>query len=58
VQLLVLYHLTPPPPNPIVERIFTRGVSDLRSNGVVMSRDGFLVTLPAGSKDIDTGRIE
>jgi len=54
VGLLVLYHLTPPPPNPVVERIFVRGVSDVRPSGVVMSRDGLLVTLPAGSKDIET----
>lgn len=54
VQLLVLYHLTPPPPNPIVERIFVRGVSDVRPSGVVMSRDGLLLTLPASSKDIRT----
>lgn len=57
VGLLVLYHLTPPPPNPIVERIFMRGVSDVRP-GVVISRDGLVVTLPAGSKEIDTGWIE
>jgi ribonuclease Z len=58
VGLLVLYHLTPPPLNPIVERIFTRGVSDIRSSGVVVARDGLLVTLPAGSKDIDTSYLD
>jgi len=56
--LLVLYHLTPPPPTPIVDRIFMRGVSDVRPNGVVISRDGLLVTLPVGSKDIDTGHVQ
>lgn len=54
VGLLVLYHLTPPPPNPIVERIFLRDVADVRASGVVMSRDGLLVTLPASSKEIET----
>jgi len=58
VGLLVLYHLTPPPTNPIVERIFVRGVSDIRPSGVVVARDGLLVTLPAGSKEIDTGYVE
>ncbi|MFN2376973.1 MAG: MBL fold metallo-hydrolase [Candidatus Binatia bacterium] len=58
VGLLVLYHLTPPPLNPLVERIFTRGVSDVRSQGVEVSRDGFLVTLPAGSKEIDTSHVD
>jgi len=56
--LLVLYHLTPPPTNPIVERIFVRGVSDVRPSGVVVARDGLLVTLPAGSKEIETGYVE
>jgi ribonuclease Z len=58
VGLLVLYHLTPPPTNPVVERIFLRGVADVRPNGTAIARDGFLVTLPAGSKEIDTGRVE
>ncbi len=58
VGLLVLYHLTPPPTNPVLERIFLRGVSDVRPSGVAMSRDGFLVTLPAGSKKIETGRVK
>jgi len=58
VKLLVLYHLTPPPPNPIIERIFLRGVADVRSDGVVLSRDGLLVTLPAGSARIDVGTVD
>jgi ribonuclease Z len=58
VGLLVLYHLTPPPNNPIVEQIFVRGVSDIRPDGVVVARDGLLVTLPAGSKEIDTSYID
>jgi ribonuclease Z len=57
VGLLVLYHLTPPPLNSLVERIFMRGVSDVRPRGTVVARDGFLVTLPAGSATIDTGRL-
>jgi ribonuclease Z len=58
VGLLVLYHLTPPPPNPVVERIFVRGVSDIRSNGFVVSRDGLIVRLPAGSKEIEQTYID
>ncbi len=56
-KLLVLYHLTPPPPNAIVERIFLRGVSDVRPTGTVISRDGLLVTLPAGSSEVETGYL-
>lgn len=58
VGLLVMYHLTPPPPNPIVERIFLRGVSDVRSTGVAIARDGFEVTLPANSKEIETSYLK
>lgn len=58
VELLVLYHLTPPPPNGIVERIFVRGVSDVRSDPTVLARDGLLVTLPAGSKEVTTSHVE
>jgi ribonuclease Z len=57
-DLLVLYHLTPPPPNPIAERIFMRGVSDVRRDGVMLSRDGLLVTLPAGSDAIETSYLD
>jgi ribonuclease Z len=57
VELLVLYHLNPPPPNRLVERIFMRGVSDVRRDGVVLSRDGTLVTLPGGSDAVEVGAI-
>jgi ribonuclease Z len=58
VGLLVMYHLTPPPPNPVVESIFLRGVSDVRPSGVEIARDGLLVTLPANSKGIETGYLK
>lgn len=58
VGLLVMYHLTPPPPNPIVERIFLRGVSDVRTDGIAIARDGFEVTLPANSKEILTSYLK
>lgn len=46
VPLLLLYHLTPPPPNPIAERVFLRGVDAVRPKGVVLARDGTLIELP------------
>src|SRR5690606_20560959 len=46
VPLLVMYHLTPPPQNRLVERIFLRGVSDVRKDGVELARDGMLIELP------------
>jgi len=57
-KLLVMYHLTPPPPNRIAEKIFMRGVSDIREQGTILSDDGFLVTLPKNSQAIITGHIE
>ncbi|NGY03825.1 MBL fold metallo-hydrolase [Solimonas terrae] len=46
VPLLLMYHLTPPPPNRIAERVFLRGVSKIRDHGVVLARDGMLIELP------------
>lgn len=46
VPLLLMYHLTPPPPNRIAERVFLRGVGAVRKEGVVLARDGLLVELP------------
>ncbi len=46
VKTLLLYHLTPPPPNAIAESVFLRGVATVRPQGVVMARDGMLIELP------------
>jgi ribonuclease Z len=58
VRLLVLYHLTPPPPLSIVERVFTRGVGATRPEGWVLADDGLLVELPVGSRDVRTRRLD
>lgn len=57
VKLLVFYHLTPPPPFSLMETIFTRGVSDVRSDGWVLADDGLLVELPAGSDAVEVGQV-
>jgi len=57
VGLLVFTHLTPPPPARIVERVFTRGVDDVRPEGWMLADDGLLVTLPLGSDAIETSRL-
>ena len=54
VKLLVLYHLTPPPPLRIFEWVFARGVSDVRPDGWQLADDGLLVELPAGSSRVAT----
>jgi ribonuclease Z len=52
VKLLVLTHLTPPPPNGLAEHAFVRGIDRVRPNGWVLADDGLLITLPAGSDEI------
>ena len=54
VAQLVLYHLTPAPPNKLAEKFFMRGVSDVRPNGTLLADDGLVITLPLNSKDILT----
>ncbi len=58
VKLLVLSHLTPPPPAALVERVFVRGVAEVRPRGWILADDGLLVTLPVGSDAVDVGRID
>ena len=48
VDMLALTHLTPPPDNPMMKKIFLRGVSAVRSDGVVLAEDGMLMELPVG----------
>ncbi len=55
VPLLLMYHLTPPPPNALAERVFLRGVSAIRERGTVLARDGLLVELPLSG---EPARIE
>lgn len=52
VGLLVLDHLTPPPPNALVERIYTRGVSDVRPGGWVVADDGMVIEVPLAGGEI------
>ncbi|HTO55540.1 MAG TPA: MBL fold metallo-hydrolase [Myxococcota bacterium] len=58
VKLLVFYHLTPSPRNGFMERVFTRGVSDVRKGDWILGDDGLLVELPADSKDVRTGQLD
>jgi len=58
VRLLVMSHLTPPPPNALVARLFVRGVNGVRPSGWLMADDGMLFTLPADSDAIERGEIE
>lgn len=57
VEMLVLSHIGPPTPNVLVRIAFMRGVAEVRPRGVVMGYDGMMLTLPAGSKAIETSRL-
>ena len=58
VELLVMSHLTPPPPNGVLERMFARGVDEVRSSGWLLANDGMLFTLPVESDEIEQSEIE
>ena len=57
VRLLVLTHLVPPPSNRIAERIFTRGIEEVRKDGWLLGQDGLLITLPANSVEIEVDEL-
>jgi len=57
VELVVFTHLTPPPPNRLVERVFTRGVSQVRDEGWILGDDGLVVELPVGSDEVKSGQL-
>lgn len=58
VRLLVLSHLSPPPPNRLAERPFVRGVARVRPDGWVLGDDGLLIELPAGSDAVTMRRLD
>ncbi|NNL68125.1 MAG: MBL fold metallo-hydrolase [Myxococcales bacterium] len=58
VKLLVLYHLTPPPLLPILERVYVRGVAEVAKTDWRLADDGLLVTLPAGGTAVEIGRMD
>jgi len=49
VRQLALYHLVPPPRNALFEKIFSRDLP----RGTVLTRDGMLFALPAGSEKVE-----
>jgi ribonuclease Z len=58
VKLLILYHLTPPPPVKLLERAYVRGVSDVARTDWRLGDDGLFVELPAGSDVVRVGRLD
>jgi ribonuclease Z len=48
VEQLAIYHLVPPPQNALFAKIFLREAPD----GTILTEDGMLFELPAGSEDV------
>ncbi len=54
VGLLLMTHLTPPPPLALFEPLYTVGVDEVRPEGWILGDDGLLVELPRDSRAIET----
>src|SRR5262245_35422747 len=58
LPLLVFTHEVPPPRNGLMRRMFMRGVADARGDGkTILGKDGLLISLPKGTKDIQTKNL-
>ena len=57
VDHLIFYHLTPAPRNNLMERMFFRGVNDIRKDWSA-AKDGTMVILPLDSDDIIITEID
>jgi ribonuclease Z len=57
VRLLVFSHIIPILPNGFAEKLFLRGVSDVRPDGVRLGHDGLVLKLPAGTNRIDEAEL-
>jgi ribonuclease Z len=52
VDRLVLYHIIPPLPSPILNRMFLGDAKKYYQGPITMGVDGMLFSLPANSKEI------
>ena len=58
VPLLVFTHEVPPLRNGLMRRMLMRGVTDGRGDGkTILGKDGLLISLPKGTKDIQTKQL-
>jgi ribonuclease Z len=57
-KLLVYTHLTPPPINALMERMFVRGVDAVGAPRWILGDDGMVVELPAGGSEIRVRTID
>ncbi len=54
---LLYYHIVPPLPLAPLKSIFLKGVGDIYHGPVTLGRDGTIVSLPAGSTEIDVDEL-
>jgi ribonuclease Z len=54
VRFLVLYHLVPPLPAPILYPAFLGDAPDRFDGPIVVGEDGFMISLPAGGDTLET----
>ncbi|MHB0896914.1 MAG: MBL fold metallo-hydrolase [Spirochaetales bacterium] len=56
VGQLVLYHIIPPLPSPLVKNLFLSDAKKYYAKKITMSEDGMLVSLPPNSKEVSIRR--
>jgi len=57
VDALFLYHIVPPLPSPMLYDMFLGDAGDIYGGLITVSEDGLLISLPAGSKKIETQEL-
>jgi len=57
VKQLVLYHITPPIPNPLLNSMFLGDAGKYYSGPITIGEDGMLFSLPAGSAKISVSQL-
>jgi ribonuclease Z len=59
VPLLVFTHMVPPLRNALMKRMFLAGAEATRGPGgdIMLAKDGLLISLPKGSKEIKTRNL-
>jgi ribonuclease Z len=57
VRMLLYYHIVPALVFPGSEKVFLRGTAERFSGTIVLGRDGTLVSLPAGGKEISVSSL-
>jgi len=57
VKQLVLYHITPPIPNPLLNNMYLGDAGKYYSGPITIGEDGLLISLPANSDKISVGQL-